>query len=89
MALGDYGRYVTEEDFYIGTDGQGNETKANEILVDVRIASVLDSGQFNDAWQAEFGDKIKSEASGKQYVAIRTKVSPNIVKGGFQRAIRN
>lgn len=84
LALGDYGRYVTEEDFYIGTDGQGNETKANEIIVDVRIVSVLDGGQFDDAWQAEFGDKIKSEASGKQYVAIRTKVSPNIVKGGFQ-----
>jgi putative ATP-dependent endonuclease of OLD family len=84
LALGDYGRYVTEEDFYIGTDGQGNETKANEIVVDVRIVSVLDSGQFDDAWQAEFGDTIKSEASGKQYVAIRIKVSPNIIKGGFQ-----
>lgn len=39
LALGDYGRYVTEEDFYIGTDGQGNETKANEIIVDVRKQS--------------------------------------------------
>jgi putative ATP-dependent endonuclease of OLD family len=84
LALGDYGRYVTEEDFYIGVDDQGNETKANEIVVDVRIVPLSDNGQFDQAWQAEFGDKIKSEANGKQYVAIRTKVFPNLVKGGFQ-----
>jgi putative ATP-dependent endonuclease of OLD family len=84
LAMGDYGRYVTEEDFFIGADSQGNETKASEILVDARIVPISDNEQFDQAWQAEFGDKIKSEANGKQYVAIRTKVFPNLVKGGFQ-----
>lgn len=84
LALGDYGRYVTEEDFYIGEDDQGSETRANEIVVDVRIIPLSDNGQFDQAWQAEFGDKIKSEANGKQYVAIRTEVSKNEIKGGFE-----
>lgn len=88
LALGDYGRYVTEEDFYIGVDNTGVESKASEIVVDVRIVPLADNGQranaFDISWQAEFGDKIKAEADGKQYVAIRTKVSPNVIKGGFQ-----
>jgi putative ATP-dependent endonuclease of OLD family len=88
LALGDYGRYVTEEDFYIGVDNAGVESKADEIVVDVRIVPLADNGQranaFDTSWQAEFGDKIKAEADGKQYVAVRTKVSPNVIKGGFQ-----
>lgn len=88
LALGDYGRYVTEEDFFIGADDTGVESKAEEIVVDVRIIPLGDNGQrtnaFDTSWQAEFGDKIKAEADGKQYVAVRTKVSPNMIKGGFQ-----
>lgn len=83
LALGNYGRHVTEEDFHLGQDENGDETRANEIVVDVRIVSLSDNGIFDDAWLAEFGDKIKSEADGKQYVALRTKVSPDILKGGF------
>lgn len=88
LALGDYARYVTEEDFFIGADDTGAESKAEEIVVDVRIVPLGDNGQrtnaFDTSWQAEFGDKIKAEADGKQYVAVRTKVSPNVIKGGFQ-----
>lgn len=83
LALGNYGRYVVEEDFHIGKDEDGNETRADEIVIDVRIVALSDDGIFDDAWLAEFGDKIRSEASGKQYVALRTKVSPHLVKGGF------
>lgn len=33
LALGDYSRYLSEEDFYIGND----DKRASEIVVDVRI----------------------------------------------------
>lgn len=84
LALGDYGRYITDEDFFIGDD----EKKATEIIVDVRIVPATPDGQrtnvFDTNWQTEFGDKIKAEANGDQYVALRTQVSPNEIKGGFQ-----
>lgn len=84
LALGDYGRYITDEDFFIGDD----EKKATEIMVDVRIVPATPDGQranvFDTNWQTEFGDKIKAEANGDQYVAVRTRVSPNEIKGGFQ-----
>ncbi|NBV97910.1 MAG: DUF2813 domain-containing protein [Proteobacteria bacterium] len=37
LALGDYSRYVTEEDFHLNTDEHGNETKVSEIIVDTRF----------------------------------------------------
>lgn len=84
LALGDYGRYITDEDFFINN----NEKKASEILVDVRIVSATSDGQrahiFNNDWIMEFGDKIKAEANGYQYVAMRTRVFKNEIKGGFQ-----
>lgn len=88
LALGDYGRYIEEEDFYFDAFGQENETRPKEIVVDARIVPLDAEGQqsneFDQNWQAEFGDKIKAEADGKQYVPIRTKVFPNSIKGGFQ-----
>jgi putative ATP-dependent endonuclease of OLD family len=52
-----------------------------EILVDVRIVPVGDDGIrtqiFNDEWATEFGDKIKAEANGNQFVAIRTRATKN------------
>lgn len=84
LALGDYGRYITDEDFFISDD----EKKATEIMVDVRIVPATLDGQranvFDTNWQTEFGDKIKAEANGDQYVAVRTRVSPNEIKGSFQ-----
>jgi len=83
LALGDYSRYLSEEDFYISAD----DKRVSEIIVDVRIISVGDDGirtqRFNDEWAAEFGDKIQAEANGNQFVALRTRTAPNTVKGTF------
>lgn len=83
LALGDYSRYIAEEDFYIGADGK----RVTEIIVDVRIISVDSTGNrkqhFNEEWATEFGDKIQSEANNNQFVALRTCVKPDSIKGGF------
>lgn len=50
------------------------------IEVDVRIVSFEKEGKFSQAWQAEFGDKIKSQADGKQFVAFGTEVSKNEIR---------
>ena len=72
LALGDYSRYLSEEDFYIGSD----DKRSAEIVVDVRIVPVDEQGDridtFDEAWQAEFGDRIRSDANTRQYVALRT-----------------
>jgi putative ATP-dependent endonuclease of OLD family len=84
LALGDYSRYVSEEDFYIGSD----DKRASEIKVDVRFVAADENGNrvgtFDESWQTEFGDKIRAEANGNQFVAIRTCVKPNEIKGGFE-----
>ncbi len=81
LALGDYSRHLSEEDFYIGND----DKRAAEIVVDVRIVPVNEQGDridtFDEAWQAEFEDRIQSEANSRQYVALRTRSKPD--KGGF------
>ena len=83
LALGNYSRYLSEEDFHIGAD----DKRVSEILVDVKIIPVDDDGIrtqiFNDEWATEFGDKIKAETNGNQFVALRTRAAPNIIKGGF------
>ena len=83
LALGNYSRYLSEEDFHIGAD----DKRVSEILVDVRIVPVDADGIrtqiFNDEWAAEFGDKIKAETNGDQFVALRTRTAPNTIKGGF------
>lgn len=83
LAVGDYSRYLSDEDFFIGLDGQ----KASEIFVDLRVVPVDGSGArsiaFSESWATEFGDKIKSEADGKQFVALRTRSKQNQTKGGF------
>lgn len=83
LAVGDYSRYLSDEDFFIGLNG----VKASEIFVDLRIVPVNESGSralaFTESWATEFGDKIKSEADGKQFVALRTRSKQNQIKGGF------
>jgi len=83
LALGDYSRYLSEEDFHIGAD----DKRVSEILVDVRIVPVDANGirtqKFNDEWATEFGDKIKAETNVNQFVALRTRATPNTIKGGF------
>lgn len=82
LALGDYTRYVSDEDFHISVTG----IKSKEILIDMRIIPVDKDGNrantFSQEWQGEFGAKIQAEADGKQYVALRTRAQENITKGG-------
>ena len=84
LALGDYSRYLSEEDFHIGAD----DKRATEIIVDVRIISTDDKGKrikaFDDDWVNEFGDKIQSEANGSQFVGVRTRTELNQIKGVFE-----
>ena len=81
LALGDYSRYLSEEDFYIGSD----DKRADEIVVDVKIVPVDEQGDridtFDDDWQREFEDRIQSDANSRQYVALRTR--SKLDKGGF------
>lgn len=83
LALGDYSRYLSEEDFYIGAD----EQRIQEILIDIRIIPVDEKGErkqiFDDEWVIEFGDKIKAEANGNQFLALRTRCKSDLIKGGF------
>ncbi len=82
LALGDYSRYLSDEDFHIGEDDKRQEA----ITVDLRFISLDDEdrvNEFTEEWQQEFGDKIQAEADGKQFVAIRTTVKPDRVKGGY------
>ncbi len=83
LALGDYSRFLTEEDFHIDGEDHGSES----IIVDVRIVATDEYGNrvqaFEVEWIEEFEDIIQSEADGHQFVVIRTKCERDKVKGGF------
>lgn len=83
LALGDYSRYLTDEDFHIDSD----DLCCDQILVDVRIISIGDDDArqqtFDEDWAQEFGDKIQAEANSNQFLALRTVGMPDDVKGGF------
>lgn len=82
LSLGDYSRFISDEDFYINEIGE----KQGQITVDVRIVPINDTQiakEFSTNWLQEFGDKIQSEADGQQFLAIRTIVKQDIIKGGF------
>ncbi len=83
LALGDYSRYLTDEDFHIDS----NDARCEEIIVDIRIVPVDEDGKrnqsFSDDWTQEFGDRIRAEADGDQFLALRTIANPDKVKGGF------
>lgn len=83
LALGDYSRYLSEEDFHIDS----SDTSAGKILVDIRVVPLADDGsrqaQFEDEWLEEFEDRVQAEADGKQFMAIRTICGRDPVKGGF------
>jgi len=82
LALGDYSRQLSEEDFYIDTD----DKRVEEILIDVRIVPVNDGVRvqlFNEDWQVEFNDKIQAEGNGNQYIALRTRAKRDKIKSGF------
>ncbi|MGI9275104.1 MAG: ATP-dependent nuclease [Endozoicomonas sp.] len=83
LALGDYSRSLSDEDFHIDE----NEQVASKILVDIRIIAVYDNGnrlqKFSEEWLQEFGDKIQQEADGKQFFALRTESKSDPIKGGY------
>ncbi|KAF6639386.1 AAA family ATPase [Pantoea sp. EKM10T] len=82
LALGDYSRYLADEDFHIGEDEKRQET----ITIDLRFIVVDRDArvrEFSENWQQVFGDKIQSEPDGKQFVAIRTIAKPDRIKGGY------
>ncbi|MAM88326.1 MAG: ATP-dependent endonuclease [unclassified Hahellaceae] len=82
LAIGDYSRYLSDEDFHICEAGKRQDT----ITVDIRFIPVegkVRSSEFSEEWQQEFGSKIQAEADGKQYAAIRTIARPDRVKGGY------
>ena len=70
LALGNYAQYLSEEDFFIDQDD--NRTK--EIIIDVKFVPFDGDNpvkNFNDTWTFEFGDKIKSDINGNDFMAIR------------------
>lgn len=82
LALGDYSRYLSDEDFHIADD----DKRQDIITIDIRFIPVNNSvrvTEFQEEWQQEFGDKIQSEANGNQFVAIRTTAKPDKIKGGY------
>lgn len=83
LALGDYSRYLSDEDFHIASD----DTRCEEIIVDIRVVPVDEDGKrnssFSENWTLEFGDRIRAEANRYQFLALRTIARPDKVKGGF------
>ncbi|MBL4869087.1 MAG: AAA family ATPase [Pseudomonadales bacterium] len=83
LALGDYSRYVSEEDFHIDK----SDNVAEQILVDVRVLPVDTKGKrsdkFTDEWVNEYADNIQAEPDGRQFLAIRTRCIRDEIKGGF------
>jgi putative ATP-dependent endonuclease of the OLD family len=82
LALGDYSRYLSDEDFYIGED----EKRQELITIDLRFIAVEAESRINEfstEWQQEFGDKIRAEVDGKQFVAFRTIARQDKIKGGY------
>lgn len=82
LAMGDYSRYLSDEDFHIDKDDKRQEV----ITIDLRFIAVNNDSrakEFLESWQQIFGDKIQSEPDGNQFMAIRTVAKPDRVKGGY------
>lgn len=82
LALGDYARFLSEEDFYINQHDIAQE----EIKVDLRFVPFENDKhllEFSEIWQQKFGDQIQSSVDGQQFVAIRTIAKTDRVKGGY------
>lgn len=82
LALGDYSRYLSDEDFHISA----TDEQQDSITIDLRVIALDKTGkpgQFEDKWVDVFGDAIQSDPSGRQYFALRTIAKPDKIKGGF------
>ena len=79
LALGDYGRRLSEDDLFISGADQ-----VAEILVDV-LLKPNDGLVFGEIWQdAVVSGAIQQEASGQSFIALRTIATPDLFKGGFK-----
>lgn len=79
LALGDYSRHLADEDFYIDDE----DNICSEIIIDVSIIPA-NSNEFSDEWIEVFGDLRQFDASGNEFVAIRTICEKDDVKGGYK-----
>lgn len=83
LALGDYSRYLSDEDFHI----DDADNRSDKIVVDIRIIPTEDNGSrknlFDENWQIEFGDKIQADTEDQQFHAFRTIAKPQSAKAGF------
>ena len=71
LVLGDYGRYLSSEDFFINSE---DDQQIDKITVDIRIIPIDENGRvdaFEDDWVNVFEDTIQPDLEGKDYVALR------------------
>lgn len=84
LALGDYSRHLTDEDFYIDC----GDNVRSEIIVDISIVPVDESSQrtntFPDEWVEVFGEWVQADLEENDFVAIRTICEKDSIKGGFK-----
>lgn len=83
LALGDYGRHLSDEDFHI----DDKDDRSEVVMIDVRIIATNEKEErinsFAKEWANEFGDKIQADAAGNQFLAFRTTAKPQPAKTGF------
>lgn len=86
LALGVGTKRILKEDFYIGAEDDNADDK--EIIVDVRIIPVDESGQrtdnFDDIWrEKQFGELINIDGHDKEFFSFRTKIRYDLLKGEY------
>ncbi len=74
-------RFMTEDDFAIGTEEK-------KIVIDVRIIPVDDKGErvknFDDQWLENFGDGISKETDEEEFVPMRTEITLNPITNAIE-----
>ena len=71
LVLGDYGRYLSSEDFFIDS---ADDQQVDKITVDIRIIPIGENGRvktFEDDWVNVFGEIIQPDLDEYDYVALR------------------
>lgn len=82
LALGDYARQLTIEDFHIDSE----QNRCKELVVDVQLIPFSEEKAlkiFPEEWTEEFSDIIQMDSIGSQFVGIRTICKEDPLKGGF------
>jgi putative ATP-dependent endonuclease of OLD family len=79
LALGDYSRHLTDEDFYIDS----KDHVSSEIIVDVCIVP-SGSNTFSEEWIETFENLRQFDSDDAEFVAIRTVCEKDSIKGGYK-----